>query len=182
LKLSANEKKFVKHFGKLAPRYDIKPAVLEVLAVLHLKEDPLNADELAKLTGLSAGQARHALHTLQDWAMVEEAEVIGERRKHYACELTIWEIMRNLMLLRKHEDFDPTLDLLRACTPETPPAADARHEDHRLYEVREFFEIMGVFYEEMESISPERMERYARLGSKATKFATGHAPWWKPRL
>lgn len=75
--------------GELMEFWNFKPSMGRVWAVLYLSRAPLDAVEIARRTGLSAGSVSMTLAELQHWGVIRRSWAAGERRKLYEAETDV---------------------------------------------------------------------------------------------
>ncbi len=64
--------------------WNFKPSMGRIWAVLYLSRDPLDAEQIEQLCGLSAGQVSTTLTELQQWGVVRQGSRAGKRRVYEA--------------------------------------------------------------------------------------------------
>jgi DNA-binding transcriptional regulator GbsR (MarR family) len=113
--------------GELVEFWGFKASMGRVWATLYLSVEPLPADQVAELTGLSAGAVSMALSELAQWGLVERVHVDGERRRYYQADTDVWEVIRRIvrerelrLVARAIEHFGRALVLLEAAREADP--------------------------------------------------------------
>jgi DNA-binding transcriptional regulator GbsR (MarR family) len=81
----------------------------------------------------------------------------------------VWEMFRQVLDERKKREIDPTIEMLRQCTEAA--AKDKDHTTHdRLAAMREFFETMGEWYEQIDQLPTPAVIKFVKLGTKIKKL------------
>jgi DNA-binding transcriptional regulator GbsR (MarR family) len=66
--------------------WNFKPSMGRVWTALYLSSEPLTAEEICAMTDLSKGSVSMTLSDLQDWEVVRQTSMDGDRRRHFeAC-------------------------------------------------------------------------------------------------
>ncbi len=72
------------NLAELMRFWNFKPSMGRIWAVLYLSRDPLDAEQIEQLCGLSAGQVSTTLTELQNWGVVRQGGRAGKRRVYEA--------------------------------------------------------------------------------------------------
>lgn len=117
--------------GELVEFWGFKASTGRIWATLYLSPDPLSADRIAALTGLSTGAVSMGMHDLDQWGLVRRVPVPGERKRYYTAHTDVWEVIRRIfrerelrLVGRAVERFEEALRLLQAESDADPDAAD----------------------------------------------------------
>lgn len=117
--------------GELVEFWGFKASMGRIWASLYLSAQPLSANQLADLTGLSAGAISMGMHELAQWGLIRRVPVPGERRRYYTAYTDVWEVVRRIvrerelrLIGRAVERFEEALQLLRAEARSRPQDAD----------------------------------------------------------
>jgi len=101
-----------------------------VWTVLYLSEDPLTQDRIAERSGLSAGAVSMTLNELQTWGVVHRRMVPRDRRRFYAAETDVAQMVRYVLRERELQLVDRCVRrLTRALELLRTAQASANSED-----------------------------------------------------
>jgi DNA-binding transcriptional regulator GbsR (MarR family) len=171
--MSPVEERFVLHWGEMGARWGLNRTVAQIHALLYLAPKPLTAEEICDLLGVARSNVSTSLRELQNWGIVRIAHVLGDRRDHFETITDVWELFRRVMDERKRREIDPTLQFLRDCVKESETAAEAVHTRTRMSEMRDFFETMSRWYDDLRGLSTERLVQFAKVRNAAQKVFGG---------
>ena len=174
MNLSGTEKKFILHWGEMGARWGINRTVAQIHALLYLSPRPLTADEICETLEVARSNVSTSLKELQNWGIVRITHVLGDRRDHFETISDVWELFRKVVDERKRREIDPTLQFLRESVRDAEAAGEgADHTRARLAEMRDFFETMGRWYEELHALPTERLMQFIKLKNAARKLFGG---------
>lgn len=103
--------------GELMRFWNFKPSMGRIWAVLYLSPEPLDAEEIEKIAGLSAGNVSMSLQDLSHWGVVQRAHVAGatpSKRRTYEAETDIWKLVGRVFRDRELRLVDETISQLEA--------------------------------------------------------------------
>lgn len=107
--------------GELVEFWGFKASMGRIWASLYLSAQPLSANQLADLTGLSAGAISMGMHELAQWGLIRRVPVPGERKRYYTAHTDVWEVVRRIvrerelrLVGRAVERFEEAANLLQA--------------------------------------------------------------------
>lgn len=158
------QQEFVLHFGEMGSRWGINRTVGQIYALLFLSKQPLNADDITDLLGISRSNTSMGLKELQSWRLVRLKHYQSDRRDYFTTPDDLWEIVRILIAERKKREIDPTLTKLRELELQGPAGDD--YAEARIAELREMIELMTGFYNDMEKLETKRLVKLMSVGSK----------------
>src|SRR5215217_1355525 len=161
--------KFILHWGEMGQRWGINRTVAQIHALLYLSPRPLNAEEIAETLGVARSNVSTSLKELQGWGIVRVAHVMGDRRDHFESMKDVWEMFRQVLDERKKREIDPTLDVLRQCAEDTAGDKD-RGTHERLAAMRDFFETMSAWYDQIDALPTPAVIKFIKLGGKIQKL------------
>lgn len=168
--LSAQQEKFILHFGEMGSRWGVNRTVGQIYALLFLSSKPLNADEIGEVLKFSRSNVSMGLKELQSWRLVRLIHQVGDRRDYFEAPQDIWDIFRTLMEEKRRREIEPTLSLLRSSLME---AAAGDEEDayahRRMDEMLKFIELTTGWFDEMQRLPPETLSKLMNLGTKVQK-------------
>jgi DNA-binding transcriptional regulator GbsR (MarR family) len=168
-KLTPVQEKFILHWGEMGVRWGINRTMAQIHALLYLSPKPLHADELVEALGVARSNVSNSLRELQNWGIVKIVHVMGDRRDHFETMADVWEMFRQVLDERKKREIDPTVELLRSCTDTTGKEKD-KFTHERLVAMREFFETMSGWYDQIDQLPTPALMKFVKLGNKVTKW------------
>ena len=146
--------------GELVEFWGFKASMGRIWATLYLSVDPLAADRIATLTGLSTGAVSMGISELAQWGLIRRVPVPGERKRYYAAHTDIWETIRRIfrerelrLVGRAVERFEEAKALLEA-------EAAAHPDDASLPQVLE--RLQGLLV--LARTGYQLIERFAEVG------------------
>ncbi len=90
--------------GRLIEFWGFKRNMGRVWAVLYLSTEPLTAQDLRDLLGLSSGAVSMTLHELGRWGVVKKVWIQGDRRDHFAAEVALWRMISRVLQERERTE------------------------------------------------------------------------------
>ena len=170
-KLTPVQQKFILHWGEMGIRWGINRTMAQIHALLYLSPKPLNAEDLADLLSVARSNVSTSLRELQNWGVIKVVHAMGDRRDHFESMKDVWEMFRVVLDQRKQREIDPTVELLRACVAETEKASgkDA-YTRERLAEMRDFFETMSGWYDQVDALPTPAVMKFVKMGDKIRKL------------
>ena len=163
--------KFILHWGEMGARWGINRTVAQIHALLYLSPRPLNAEQIAETLGVARSNVSTSLKELQNWGIVRVAHVMGDRRDHFESMKDVWEMFRVILDERKKRETDPTLHLLRELSAQAGKKGEAdAHVRERLVAMRDFFELMTTWYEQIRRMPTPMVIRFVKAGEKVRKL------------
>ena len=170
-KLTPVQLKFILHWGEMGLRWGINRTVAQIHALLYLAPEPLTAEQICTALGVARSNVSNSLRELQNWGIVKVVHVMGDRRDHFESMKDVWEMFRVVLDERKKREIDPTVEVLRACVEETgKTGGKADHTHERFLAMRDFFETMSAWYEQVDQLSTPSVIKFVKLGDKIRKL------------
>jgi DNA-binding transcriptional regulator GbsR (MarR family) len=167
--LKPAQQQFILHWGEMGVRWGINRTMAQIHALLYLSPSPLHAEAIAGALGVARSNVSNSLRELQNWGIVRIVHVMGDRRDHFETLKDVWEMFRQVLDERKKREIDPTVEVLRRCVDET--SRDKDHATHeRLVAMRDFFETMSTWYEQIDQLPTPAVIKFVKLGSKVAKL------------
>jgi DNA-binding transcriptional regulator GbsR (MarR family) len=169
--LTPIQRKFIVHWGEMGARWGINRTVAQIHALLYLSPRPLNAEEIAATLGVARSNVSSSLRELQGWRIVRVSHILGDRRDHFESLKDVWEMFRIIVDERKKREADPTVAVLRELDAEarSAKAADA-YTRERLAAMREFFEQMTTWAEQMKKLPTPAVVRIVKMGDRLARL------------
>jgi DNA-binding transcriptional regulator GbsR (MarR family) len=161
-KLTPVQEKFILHWGEMGVRWGINRTMAQIHALLYLSPKPLHADELCEALGVARSNVSNCLRELQNWGIVKVVHVMGDRRDHFETMADVWEMFRQVLDERKKREIDPTVEILRV-----------KFTHERLVAMRDFFETMSGWYEQIDQLPTPAVIKFVKLGGKVAKWVDG---------
>ena len=168
-KLTPAQQKFILHWGEMGVRWGINRTMAQMHALLYLSPAPLNADDICAALGVARSNVSNSLRELQNWGIVKIVHVMGDRRDHFESMKDVWEMFRQVLDERKKREIDPTVEVLRACAEATAQDKDRATHD-RLVAMRDFFETMSAWYDQIDALPTPAVIKFVKLGPKVAKW------------
>ena len=167
--LTPVQQRFVLHWGEMGVRWGINRTMAQIHALLYLSPDPLAADEICEALAVARSNVSNSLRELQNWGIVKVVHVMGDRRDHFETMKDVWEMFRQVLDERKKREIDPTVEVLSACAEEAAKDKDKlTHE--RLAAMRDFFETMSTWYDQIDQLPTPSVIKFVNLGGKVSKW------------
>ena len=167
--LTPAQEKFILHWGEMGTRWGLNRTVAQVHALLFVSPKALNAEELCAALGVARSNVSSSLRELQNWGIIKVVHVLGDRRDHFESMKDVWEMFRQVLDERKKREIDPTVEVLRECAEATVRDKDSfTHE--RLASMRDFFETMSHWYDDIDQLPTPAVIKFVKLGGKVRKL------------
>ncbi len=98
--------------GRLAHFFGFSEVMGRLYGTLLLSPGPLSLDDLASGLKISKGSVSMNMRSLERWGMAKEVWMRGERKKFYAAEPDLWQVIRNVLNSRERREVQLALDVL----------------------------------------------------------------------
>ena len=95
--------------GEVMRFWNFKPSMGRIWTVLYLSPEPLDAEEIERVSGLSAGNVSMTLQDLLQWGVVRRVTGTGSRRRLYAAETDILALVARVFRERELRLVDETI-------------------------------------------------------------------------
>lgn len=160
--------RFILHWGDLGSQWGVNRSVAQIHALLLVSDRPLTAEAIANTLGVARSNVSTSLKELLAWRLVRRAPVVGDRRHHFEAEGDVWEMVANIIAIRKARELDPAAAILNACLGEAKndPAASLTAVK-RLGELQAVIGLLDNWYDQMKDVPKSRLVPLIRLGAKA---------------
>jgi DNA-binding transcriptional regulator GbsR (MarR family) len=167
--LTPVQQRFILHWGEMGVRWGISRTMAQIHALLYLSPEPLDAEEICGELGVARSNVSNSLRELQNWGIVKVVHVMGDRRDHFETMTDVWEMFRQVLDERKKREIDPTVEVLRECADAAAKDKDKiGHE--RLVAMRDFFETMSSWYDQIDQLPTPAVIKFVKLGNKVSKW------------
>ena len=167
--LTPVQQRFILHWGEMGVRWGINRTMAQIHALLYLSPQPLHAEAICDALGVARSNVSNSLRELQNWGVIKVVHIMGDRRDHFESMADVWEMFRQVLDERKKREIDPTIEMLRQCTEAAAKDKDRITHD-RLAAMREFFETMGTWYEQVDQLPTPAVIKFVKLGGKISKW------------
>jgi DNA-binding transcriptional regulator GbsR (MarR family) len=167
--LTPTRQRFILHWGEMGVRWGINRTMAQIHALLYLAPAPLTADAICEALGVARSNVSNSLRELQNWGIVKVVHVMGDRRDHFETMHDVWELFRQVLDERKKREIDPTVAVLRECADAAAGEKD-RTTHERLAAMREFFETMSAWYDQVDALPTPAVIKFVKLGHKVGKW------------
>jgi DNA-binding transcriptional regulator GbsR (MarR family) len=98
--------------GRLARFFGFSDVMGRLYGTLLLNPEPLSLDDLADSLEISKGSVSMNMQALERWGMAKEVWMRGERKKYYAAESDLWQVIRNVLGSRERREVQLALHVL----------------------------------------------------------------------
>jgi DNA-binding transcriptional regulator GbsR (MarR family) len=109
--ISVNEST-VEGIGRLAKYFGFAEIIGRLYGTLLMSPEPLSLDDLGSQLEISKGSVSMNMRSLERWGMAKEIWVRGERKKFYAAEHDLWQVIRNVLASRELREVQIALQVL----------------------------------------------------------------------
>ncbi len=173
--LTPTQQKFILHWGEMGTKWGINRTVAQIHALLFVSDKPLHAEEIAETLSVARSNVSTSIRELQNWNLVRNVHVFGDRRDHFETLKDVWETYGIVMDERKRREIDPTIALLRECVAETenPASRTDQYTHERLSHMLDFVDTMSTWYHQIRRLPRDGMIRFCKAGSTITGMFTG---------
>ncbi|MBT8486567.1 MAG: transcriptional regulator [Phycisphaerales bacterium] len=113
--LRAARERFVALWGQMGSTWGIPRTMAQVHALLFVRGEAMNTDEVMEGLGISRGNASMTLRRLVDWGIVSRVHRRGDRKEYFLAEQDVWKMFRTILAQRKKREIEPLLDALADC-------------------------------------------------------------------
>ncbi len=154
--LTAVNNSTVAGLGRLARFFGFSDVMGRLYGTLLLSPDPLSLDDLADVLKISKGSVSMNMRALERWGMAKEVWMRGERKKYYAAESDLWQVIRNVLGSREQREVQVALQVLsdsveklKEAEAELTPEEQAlsRYYLDRVVDLQAFFKVAQLALE-----------------------------------
>lgn len=160
---------FVFHFGEMGSRWGFNRTVGQIYALLVISEQPLSANDIGEMLGISRGNVSMGLKELHSWQLVQTTHRPGDRKDYYQSRGSIWDMANRVFEERRKREMDPTLSLLRDILLDEAGNPEEAYAQHRIAEIHDLLENITEWTQSLQSLSPEKLNTLMKLGSGVGK-------------
>ncbi len=108
---------FVQLWGSMGPFWGIQPTTARVYSWLLSRSEPADSEEIMAGLGMSRGAVSMACRELREWQLIFPEKAPGSRRVLYRPATDLEKVIRSIVQIRKHREWDPILGSLREWIP-----------------------------------------------------------------
>ncbi len=101
--------RFVAVWGQMGAAWGISRTMAEVHALLYIRGEPLNTDEIMERLQISRGNASMSLRALTDWGVIARSHKRGDRKEYFVAEQDVWAMFRAVVRERMKREVEPML-------------------------------------------------------------------------
>jgi len=167
--MTPNVESFVYHFGEMGSRWGFNRTVGQMVALLVLSEEPLNANQLSEALSISRGNVSMGLKELQSWRLLKEIRIPGDRKEYFTVAGSIWDMALRVVDERRRREIDPTLSLLRDTLLAQPSNEQDVHAQEKMREIHDLLENVNGWADDILALKPDKLQTLMRLGSGVGK-------------
>ncbi len=175
MNVTGYQQRFILHFGEMGSRWGINRTIGQIYALLIVREEALNADQMTELLGLSRSNVSMGLKELQAWNLVRLQHLPGDRKEYFSAPDDVWAIFRTLAAERYRREVNPTLTMLRDALMDEEVAEEDRYARQRMAEMYELIDLVTSWFNDVQKLERQTLIRLMKLGGGAAKLleATG---------
>lgn len=168
--LTGQTRAFVLHFGEMGSRWGFNRTVGQMLALLTVHGEPLNAEQLAEALHVSRGNVSMGLKELQAWRLIELRHRPGDRKDYFTAAGSIWDMARTVFEERRKRELDPTLSLLRQLLLNEPDNERDAAAQEKMRQVYDLLELLDQFANTLSRLDERDLLKLMKLGSGITRL------------
>ncbi|MGE3107486.1 MAG: GbsR/MarR family transcriptional regulator [Phycisphaerales bacterium] len=110
--LDAARARFVAAWGQMGATWGISRTMAEIHALLYIRGEPLNTDEIMDELSISRGNASMSLRSLVEWGIVSRVHKRGDRKEYFQAEQDVWALCRTIIRERLRREIHPLMTAL----------------------------------------------------------------------
>ncbi|MBK8987507.1 MAG: hypothetical protein IPM39_15755 [Chloroflexi bacterium] len=111
-KLIAVNESTIAGIGRLARYFGFAEVMGRLFGTLLMSPDAMSLDDLAAELEISKGSVSMNMRALERWGMAKEVWMRGDRKKYYAAEHDLWQIIRSILSSRERREVELALHVL----------------------------------------------------------------------
>lgn len=167
--MSAITQSFILHFGEMGSKWGFNRTVGQILGLMIITEEMINAEQIAKTLSISRGNVSMALKELQSWRLVKTVHIQGDRKEYYTAIGDIWKMAFTVMEERRKREVEPTLSALRDVLLTEAEGDKDVYAQQRINELHDLLEQATVWSDEFQKMDSANLKRLVKLGSGVGK-------------
>ena len=154
--LTAVNDSTVAGLGRLARFFGFSEVMGRLYGTLLMNPEALSLDDLADTLRISKGSVSMNMRALERWGMATEVWMRGERKKYYAAESDLWQVIRNVLDSRERREVQMALQVLGESVAKLQSAHDkltpeeqelAKYYLERMDDLQAFFQFAQMALE-----------------------------------
>jgi HTH-type transcriptional regulator, glycine betaine synthesis regulator len=162
--------------GRLMEFWGFRRNMGRIWALLYLSPEPLSAEALRSLLGLSTGAVSMTLSELLRWGVVRKVWVQGERKDYFTAEVQLWKMISRVFNERERAEIVSAIeafeDALRALEPalasvDHEERARAEMQRERISQLLEFARVGKSMLDALMTTAKLDIQPLARLFTRA---------------
>lgn len=169
MQLTPQAQTFIAHFGEMSSRWGFNRTVGQMLALLVVHSEPLNAETIADALHISRGNVSMGIKELQSWRLVKVIRIQGDRKDYFTAAGSIWEMAKVVFEERRKREIDPTLSMLRAGLLSNAGNEEDKYAQEKMSELLELLEHVTEWGAQLNDLSPAQLRGLIKLGSGVGK-------------
>ena len=169
MQLAPQAQTFVAHFGEMSSRWGFNRTVGQMLALLVVHPEPLNAESIAEALHISRGNVSMGIKELQSWRLVKTLRIQGDRKDYFTAAGSIWDLAKLVFEERRKREIDPTLSMLRAGLLSSASNEQDEFAQEKMAELLELLEHITEWGAQLNDLSPAQLKSLIKLGSGVGK-------------
>lgn len=169
MKLTTQTQSFVAHFGEMGSKWGFNRTVGQMLALLVIHPEAINADDISAALHISRGNVSMGLKELQSWRLIKIERKPGDRKDYYTVAGSVWALALTVFEERRKREIDPTLSVLRTALLETPETDAEKFANQQMTELHELLENVTAWGEQLKDLSPGQLQGLMKIGSGVGK-------------
>lgn len=167
--MSEKTASFVMHFGEMGSRWGFNRTVAQILALLVINPQPLNADDIAQALKISRGNVSMGLKELNAWQLIQVKHQAGDRKDYFTAG-DFWQMAKVVLSERRKREVDPTLTLLRNHLLHPADNKDDEYAQNQIQELHDLLELLTGWANQLDRLSIEQIKSLLKLGSGISKI------------
>lgn len=174
MELNDDLKKFILRWSELASHWGLNRTEALIHALLFISSTPLTMEEIAQVLGIARSNASNSLKELENWKIIEQSSVMGDRRKLYTAVKDVWVMFRNIFTEQKRRGIEPFIGLLNdthaRLKQNSSPHKEELHAREQIEKMMDFFETSMAWYSQLQTLPTSTIRKYLSFGSKVSKL------------
>lgn len=161
---------FVSHCGEMGSQWGFNKTVGQLLGLLMMHPEPLNADDITELLNISRSNVSMALKELQSWRLIQMQHKPGDRKEYFSAKAPIWDMAKTILEERRKRELDPTLALLRYNLAEASQEPGDQYATSRMQEIYDLLELLSRWSANLQTLTPENFKTLMTMGDNMNKL------------
>lgn len=162
-------REFIMHCGQMSSQWGFNKTVGQMLGLLIMHPEPLNADELTEILCVSRSNVSTALKELQSWRLVSTHSPPGDRKDYFTASGSLWDMASTVLEERRKRELDPTLSLLNRRLAEPLIEADA-YAHTRMQEMHDVLSLLSQCSSNLQGLNADNLQTLIRMGANMNKL------------